>query len=197
MDHKCCRDKVTPEFVRLLLREPYNQVWPSGLQDVQLLLLYCTSDVSDNNYRRLDGLPLIPLQNGLFGSFAFSAEGWYQCKLHIFIIHQLMKPYLAHHQTSISDGAPPRQLFFIADENDRLLFEKDGEHMLVAPHQWLDPRVVQLLETPALLKTSNVVRFQFQYLDYFLQEVMPNLWMDVDEVMWKPGSIPGQEGMRS
>ena len=96
-----------------------------------------------------------------------------------------------------SDGATTRKLYFIADDNERLLFEKDGEHMLVAPHQWLEPRVVQLLETPGLLQTSNVVRFQFQYLDYFLQEVMPDVWLDVDEVMWKPGSAPGLEGESS
>lgn len=71
-DFGCCRDQVSPPFVRALLREPSpnGQEWPSGFKDVELLLLYCTSDLTDN-FSQLEGLPLVPLQNGTFGRFSF------------------------------------------------------------------------------------------------------------------------------
>lgn len=82
-------------------------------------------------------------------------------------------------------------MFFIAEDSERVLFDNDiGEALVVMSSQWLDGRTVKVLESSVLHQTSNVVKFHFQYLDYFLAEVMPKEWLDADEVMWKLNREP-------
>ena len=65
--------EVSPAVVRHLLRSSPKHYLDTSRSDKSVLLIYC---ISDNNYRDLHGLKLLPLANGSFTSLKIAEKGF-------------------------------------------------------------------------------------------------------------------------
>ena len=119
----CCHSEVTPKLVRQLVREArgIRPAWPTGQEDAQFLLVYCTTDLMErHDFAELDGLPLVPLANGSLGRFSINPSAASAAE---------EEDPKAQVQGKAMTTATSSNKFFLVEDTERALFI-NGQHVL-------------------------------------------------------------------